>query len=64
MAEYSMCDEGDNISDEDLLNWDFDEVINILGTNCGVEEEISIICNEVSTKFYIIHIGTTNFIDW
>ena len=48
MAEYSMYDGGDYMSDEDLLNCDFDEVIDILGTNCGVEEEISIICDKVS----------------
>ena len=53
MAEYSLFDGADSISDEDILNCDFDEVINILGTKCGVEEEISIICDEVSTIFIL-----------
>ena len=37
MAEYSLFEGADSISDEDILNCDFDEVVNILGTKCGVE---------------------------
>ena len=56
MAEYSLFEGADSISDEDILNCDFDEVINILGTKCGVEskEEIFIIWDGVSIIFILL----------
>ena len=47
MADCSILEGGENATDEDLLNYDFEELINILGKECGIEEEISIICEEV-----------------
>ena len=55
MAEYSLFEGADSISDEDILNCDFGEVIKILGAKCGVEKrDIGHIWDEVSIIFILL----------
>ena len=59
MAEYSLFEGADSISDEDILNCDFDEVINILGTKCGVERRDIYHLGRSKHYFHITHIENT-----
>ena len=40
-----------------ILSTDFDEFIEILGSNCGMEDEMSIVCNEVSGIYFTFYPG-------
>ena len=45
-AENTACVEDGDIGS--ILSTDFDEFIEVLGSDCGMADEISVVCNEVS----------------